>query len=321
MASRLSAALLGAFSFLWASVLNPNISSGKTPKTTKATKAKTPIASKTTVASARTTAISATSRSWHVLRVTSSGLKEVSGCAVSRLDPNRVWLHNDAGDGAIVLPVDIRSGAVGRPVTLKGVDVVDPEDIAITTDGDLILADVGDNAVARTSVQLYRFAEPRPGAKSAEATRFDLQYPDGPHNAEALAVSADAKAAYIFTKDPSGIAAVFRVDLTRTTTQKLAHVGTVTIAGEAGYKANLISAADAVGGTLLLRTFQFGYLLAAPRGGSLGDALHVAPRRFTLPEMPQGEALCISANGRTLVTASESQGDATFDLAVGPTPQ
>lgn len=253
--------------------------------------------------------------------MSSKGLEEVSGCAFSRRDPNRVWLHNDSGDGAIVVPVDIKSGAVGRPVTLEGVDVVDLEDIAITTGGEMILADIGDNAEARKSVQLYRFAEPALNATSVRPTRLELRYPDGPHNAEALAVAPDASAAFIFTKEASGVAAVFRVDLTASAVQVMTQIGQVLITGEIPIKANLISAADAVGETVIVRTFQFGYVLDVPSGGKMDDAARATPRRFSLPLMVQGEALCVSPDGRTLATASESQGASTFALAVGPVPR
>jgi hypothetical protein len=36
--------------------------------------------------------------------------------------------------------------------------------------------------------------------------------------------------------------------------------------------------------------------------------------------MVQGEALCAAADGRTLVTASESRGASTFALAIGSVP-
>ena len=280
----------------------------------KPTKVPSPKTRTTTTTSAKKAS------AWRVLSVSSNGLKEVSGCAFSRQVANRVWVHNDSGDGPDVVPVDISSGSVGRTVTLQGVDVVDPEDIASTADGDLILADIGDNAVARKSVQLYRFREPALNANSAEAKRIDLRYPDGPHNAEALAVSADGSDAFIFTKEPTGVAAVFRADLTATSEQVMTQIGQVTIKGESGYKANLISAADAVGASVVLRSFQYGYFLPVPSGGNMSDAAKATPVRFIVPQMAQAEALCVSPDGRTLVTASESQGARNFALAVGSTP-
>ena len=38
--------------------------------------------------------------------MSAKSLGEVSGCAFSRVDPNRVWVHNDSGDGPYIFPVD-----------------------------------------------------------------------------------------------------------------------------------------------------------------------------------------------------------------------
>jgi hypothetical protein len=233
-----------------------------------------------------------------------------------------VWLHNDSGDGPSVIPVDVKSGSVGKVVTLSGVDVSDPEDIAMTTSGDLLLADIGDNAEARDSLQLYRFAEPGAQATKAKATRFNLTYPDGPHNAEALVVSTDGLRAYILTKNTSGVAAVFEANLNDSAkTQVLVKIGQVTISGEVLIKPNQISAADTVGSRVILRSYQYGYTLSPPPGAPLSEAFSATPQRFDVPLMVQGEALCVSPDGTTLVTASESRGASTFALAVGPVPR
>ncbi len=291
-----------------------NSSSAKTKTNSKATKK--PAVNSTTP---KTTSPKDT-QGWRVIGVSAKTLTEVSGCAFSRRDAKRVWLHNDSGDGPNVVPVDITSGAVGKLVSLAGVEINDPEDIAMTSNGDLILADIGDNNEKRDSIQLYRFAEPALNATRAQARRLDLTYPDGPHNAEALVVSSDASYAYIFTKDPSGVADVFQANLNTENSQVLTKVGQVTITGEFPIKPNLISAADAVGSKVILRSFQHGYLLTIPSGGQFADALKGPPQRFDVPLMVQGEAICASPDGRTLVTASESQGAATFALAVGPIP-
>jgi hypothetical protein len=233
-----------------------------------------------------------------------------------------VWLHNDSGDGPSVIPVDIRSGAVGKSVTLSGVEVSDPEDIAMTASGELILADIGDNAEARDSIQLYRFTEPTAQATKAEAKRFDLAYPDGPHNAEALVVTADGTRAYIVTKNSSGVALVFEANLAdESKTQVVTKIGQVAITGELLLKPNQISAADTVGSRVILRSYQYGYVLSPPPGGKLSEAFAATPQRFDVPLMVQGEALCVSPDGQTLVTASESRGASTFALAVGPVPR
>jgi hypothetical protein len=235
-------------------------------------------------------------------------------------------MHNDGGDGPAVVPVDLRSWRIGERVTLSGIDVVDPEDIAITAAGDLVLGDIGDNARQRASIRLYRFREPQPGATAVDVQRFDLRYPDGPHDAEAMVVSPDGRWALIFTKQP-GSSRAYRADLGRGAAtdrggeQVLEPIGTVAVTGEALVQANLVTAADAVGSGMVMRTYWSGYLLAAGPGEPIEAAVRARPRRFSVPPMVQSEAMCASPDGRTLVTASESRGASTFTIAVGPVPR
>jgi hypothetical protein len=261
---------------------------------------------------------------WRVIAVPTNDLKEVSGCTFSRRQANTIWVHNDADDGPYIAPLNIVSAVVGPRVKLEGVTEVDPEDIATTATGDIVLADIGDNAEQRTSVQLYRFPEPLPNARSTAVRRYDLTYPDGAHNAEALFVDPNSSAAFVVTKDPTGVAQVFQANLATTATQTMVLVGTVRATGEKGSRANLFSAADSAadsaGTTIVLRTYQYGYQFRVPRGDSLASFATMKPRRFTVPPMAQAEGLCISPDGRTLVTASESQGAETFALAVGKVP-
>jgi hypothetical protein len=199
----------------------------------------------------------------------------------------------------------------------------------MTASGDLILGDIGDNAETRDSIQLYRFAEPGANtskkATKVEAKRFDFTYPDGAHNAEALVVSADGLRAYIITKDSSGVAAVFEANLANleggTKSQKMTKIGQITIDGELLINPNQITAADTVGSRVILRSYQYGYVLSPPPGAPVSEAFSATPLRFDLPLMVQAEALCVSPDGQTLVTASESRGASTFALSIGPVPR
>jgi hypothetical protein len=281
-------------------------------------------------------AAASTSAVWKLSAIDATDLAEVSGCAVSRTVSQRVWLHNDAGDGALVFPVDIATGSVGAPVLLEGISVTDPEDMAIATNGDLVLADIGDNAERRKSIQLYRFTEPTVGATTAEVTTYELRYPDGPHNAESLLLADGGLTAFIITKTSSGIARVYRADLRTTTPQVLVSVATIRISGESHPQPNIITAADLAqpkgsAPVIVLRTFQRGYRLVLsgrPVANSQGPAANAVevgfagtPKPFPLPTMVQGEALCVGPDGSTLVTASESRGAKTFALGVGRIPR
>lgn len=256
---------------------------------------------------------------WRVVQVSAEQLPEVSGCAFSRKSANRIWAHNDSGGRAEVFSVDIQSGEVGDAVELRGVKQVDIEDIAITASGSLIVADIGDNAEKRRSVQLYQFDEPTSRTTTVESRQFDLKYPDGAHNAEAFVVTPDGASALIITKKRKGVAGVYHAQLGAKPTVAMKKVGEIKIGGEFGFAPNQITGADLSGSTLVIRTYQFAYSLTLPSGGKLSEVVKATPQRIVVPLMVQAEAICISPDGKTIVTASEARGANTFIMAVGKT--
>ena len=83
------------------------------------------------------------------------------------------------------------------------------------------MGDVGDNRRRRRSVVVYRLREPAPPRGPADTLRvvplldsIVLAYPDGAHDAEALAVTRTGDL-LIITKDRSGPAILFRASATR----------------------------------------------------------------------------------------------------------
>lgn len=273
-----------------------------------------------------TTRVPSRAKSISTVTVDATSLAEVSGCAFSRRDPNLVWLHNDSGDTARVFPVDVSTGVVGPAVEISGVDVADAEDIAITPGGELVLADIGDNAERRADVTLVRFPEPAPGSRSASGTVTRYSYPDGPHDAEALLIEPDGAGALVITKSATGRSQVFRADLSDPKlpgVRPMTQVGEFTISGEGFFFPNLVTAADTVGGgsAIVVRTYAYGYLFRRPAGAPFARALEATPERFDLPGMIQAEAVCSSPDGTRLVTTTEARGAATFPLSVVPMPR
>ena len=263
-----------------------------------------------------------------VFAVDASHLAEVSGCAVSRKDPSKVWVHNDSGKRVEVVVVDLSTGVVGSPTFFaangRPIENYDVEDVASTSDGRLVLGDIGDNTTSRASVHVVVAPEPTPGDASTTVTNsIRATYPDGARDAEALAVTPDNSEAWIIAKDASKGANVYRLSLSGSAEQVLTSIGSIAISSESFFFANLITAADFVPGptpTLAVRTYQRGYLLRSGTSDPAG-VLKAKPVPFDLPLMLQAEALCASPDGAQLVTASESLGSKTFQLAVVPTPR
>ncbi len=133
-------------------------------------------------------------------RILDSRVTESSGLALSRRHPHTVWTTNDSGDTARLFAVDTRTGrTVG--VHTFGAPVVDVEALAITPGGRLLVADIGDNRGNRQVPRIFWFDEPALGDTSGSWKSWELSYPDGPHNAESIAVDPRTGRVLVVTKE------------------------------------------------------------------------------------------------------------------------
>jgi hypothetical protein len=128
-------------------------------------------------------------------------MPEASGIAVSRRTPNLYWMVNDSGRPRL-FAVD-ENGQVRGRVDIAGAELTDWEDVSTSRCGDgtcLYIADIGDNGARRRSVKLYRMPEPAAHEKTRQADAMNVQYPDGPHDAEAMFVLPDDNI-YVISKE------------------------------------------------------------------------------------------------------------------------
>lgn len=123
-----------------------------------------------------------------------NALTEASGVAASRAHPGVFWMHNDSGDKPNLYAVDVRGRLLGT-VRVAGADNRDWEDLAFgpcPSGTCLYIADIGDNHIVRKDVAIWRVPEPTPDdGETAPAEKFELRYPGGPRDAEALFVLPD----------------------------------------------------------------------------------------------------------------------------------
>ncbi len=133
-------------------------------------------------------------------------LAEISGMARSHRHADLLWVHNDSGDKARLHAI-ATTGRYRGQLELDHADNRDWEDMAsFLLDGEpyLLVADIGDNEARREFVTLYAVAEPdleREANVTADpAWRIDFRYPDGPRDAEAVAVDAAERQVYIVSK-------------------------------------------------------------------------------------------------------------------------
>ena len=235
--------------------------------------------------------------------ITDPRLAELSGLVVLG---DTMLAIADGGDELSVLVLD--KGCTVTDVRTAPVDPYDPEDLAVSADGTIWVADTGDNDGDRPTVALHALRA------DGSAALYRLSYPDGPHDAEALLL-APGGTPYLVTKEVLGASRVYRpaADLVDGGTVALEQVATVNLTltgtpgGPVGRAGQLMVTGGAVSGDgrlMALRTYTDAYLWPLT-GSDLPTALKAKPIRVPLPESPQGEAISFGSDDRGVVIASE----------------
>lgn len=179
------------------------------------------------------------------------GLAEASGVAASRKLPGVLWAHNDSSEPTLVA-VSADGASVGR-LWIARAAVEDWEDVAVgpCPGGSCIyVGDIGDNNARRSSLTIYRVSEPDSGGdvRSRKTESMRLTYPDGPKDAEALAVVPNGSV-YVVTKGERSAVVLYRTPgpFTNGATVRLEPVATITDAarGVGVAKQDRITGADA----------------------------------------------------------------------------
>jgi hypothetical protein len=128
---------------------------------------------------------------------------EASGVAVAPGEPVRLFVVDDSGGPLTVLD---GAGHIVGSVTVAGAEWFDWEDVSVARCGAatcLYVADIGDNNRSRRSIRLFRAPlPPANAARTAQAETFELTYPDGAHDAEALFETGGDF--YVVTKEGKG---------------------------------------------------------------------------------------------------------------------
>lgn len=235
--------------------------------------------------------------------ITDPQLAEISGLVVVG---EKMLAVADGGDELTVLVLDSACAVTDARTT--PVDPYDPEDLAVSADGTIWVADTGDNDGDRSTVALHALRA------DGSADLFRLTYPDGPHDSEALVMAPDGTP-YLVTKEVLGASGVYRpaADLVDGSTVALERVATVNLTltgtpgGPVGRAGQLLVTGGAVSGDgrlFALRTYTDAYLWPLD-GSDVPAAFGAEPIRIPLPESPQGEAISFGTDNRRLVIVSE----------------
>lgn len=237
-------------------------------------------------------------------------INESSGIAASRTHRGEYYTHNDSGDGPRFFRFD-HKGDVKGVYTVKGAKAVDWEDmcsVRIKGRNLLFFADVGDNFRNRKTVVVYRVQEPKADSESEVPldAKYVMVYPDGAHDCESLFVTLDG-AIWLVTKSRVGESLVFvlrRPDPKEKNTLEL--LGTIHVDTN-GFGGKLVTGADVSpdGRNVIVRTYT-GALEFRAKQGDFEGWIKATPRTVKLADERQGEAVCYSLDGKSLLTTSES---------------
>jgi hypothetical protein len=135
-------------------------------------------------------------------RLQNAKIDEASGLARSQRYPDVFWVANDDGP-SVLYAIDGTGKDLGR-VTIRDASNRDWEDLAsFTLDGVpyLVAADIGDNEGQRKDVRLYVIEEPEAGDDKVKPEwRIEFTYPEGPRDAESIAVDVENERVLVLTK-------------------------------------------------------------------------------------------------------------------------
>lgn len=255
--------------------------------------------------------------------ISSNEIRESSGLAASRCQENVFWTHNDSGDEALVYALDKKGEKLGT-WKVSGAKNVDWEDIATLKNENgecfLFIGEIGNNARERGEFTVYRIKEPKisdadkdstkknPSAtENAESIKFT--YPDIRHDAETLMIHPQTGDIYILTKRVSDSAGVYKLksnfDLNKTNTlKKIADISVPAIPN------GLLTGGDISpdGKRVAVCDYFNGYELVLPQNAKNFDEIwKQKPEIVELGKREQGEAICYTANGKSIIANSEKK--------------
>jgi hypothetical protein len=249
-------------------------------------------------------------------------VSESSGVVASRRNPGLLWTHNDSGDGPFLYATD-EQGKRRGVWRVAGADALDWEDIAAGPGPQpgrsyLYVGDIGDNREARREIIIYRVPEPEVVSLAASANKkspqltesteaIRLQYPDGPHDAEALLIHPVTGNIYIITKTLGTAANVYQLatPYSSSALNRLKLLGQVS-----GVPTGLITGGDVSpdGNGIVLCDYLGAYELRLPGSTSrFDDIWRQAPANINLGVRRQGESICYAADSGSFYATSEKR--------------
>lgn len=252
-------------------------------------------------------------------------IREASGLARSQRQDNVLWVINDNGAKEWVHAINPRGVRLGE-FDLKKSNNEDWEDLAsFELDGQpyLLIADIGDNDAKQKTRTLYVVAEPpaKKNEKAKLAWRVDFKYPDGPRDAEAAAVDVENRRALVLSKrdiPPMLYELPLRADDDEKVTAKwLGALKSLPAPSRQDVKfaprtkdwhwqpVGMDISADNLAAVIL--TYRAVYYYTRQPGQDWFDALNTRPRRVSLGNFKNAEAVAFGDSTRKVVVTGENK--------------
>lgn len=247
-------------------------------------------------------------------KITDKSLSEVSGMTASRLTPGVFWVHNDSGDKARIYAIDIKGKLLAK-FDVPNAENRDWEDIASGPGADgkpaLYIAETGDNDRKHDTSIIYRVLEPRlTGDKKSEtepAEAFPFRYPDGKHDCEAILVDPISGKIFLVTKTLQDACGVYRYPMPLKVNQKvvLEKVNGKKITSVTQLRMVTSAAVAPDGSRAVIRTYFGAFEWLRAKGKPFETIFDSEPSSISVPLMGQAEAICYTADSKSILTTSE----------------
>jgi hypothetical protein len=254
-------------------------------------------------------------------KLESADLREASGIAASKCQPDVFWVQNDSGDQALIYAIDSKGKHLGA-WKVAGANNRDWEDIATVKNGDrcyVLVGEIGDNERKHERIAVFRVEEPtvtpenaasssKEPLTTAEAAVSYINYPNERHDAEALLAHPTSGEVYLVTKSNNSPSHIYKFKPRfEGETQALERVGEVAVPAIPN---GSVTGGDisSDGKRLILCDYFAGYELALPEGSKdFDDVWKVRPVRVDLGKRELGEAVAYSADGSFVIAVSEKR--------------
>ena len=247
-------------------------------------------------------------------------LEEISGIQIFSRSDSLLWGINDSGN-APELFIFTSTGNLIHTFTILNAVNTDWEDISGFRQNDqafLAIADIGDNRAVRPECKIYILREPTPDQSIQSITPqrvIRYRYPDGPRDAEALAVDQAGESILICSKRAAP-PAIYRLPLnaksdTFYTAEKITDLYGMPQPKDSQFFLDRLqwqpTAMDINSESTVCCILTYGHLLFYRRGinESWKSALQNQPATKMIPLMQQAESMCLTAKGHSVYITSE----------------